>query len=60
MNQALEKQLTVQTKTRVILYSNPSVLDGEGGTSLTSVCSPQVHASLTQSETLFEPAVDLC
>lgn len=30
-NQALVKQLTVGTKTCVILYSNPSVLDDEGG-----------------------------
>ncbi len=29
MNQALAEQLTVKTKTRVILYSNPSVLDEE-------------------------------
>lgn len=30
-NQALVEQLTVRTKICVILYSNPSVLDDEGG-----------------------------
>lgn len=43
---ALEEQLTVKTKTLVILYSNPSVLDEEGVLAplpLPSVCSPQVH-----------------
>lgn len=64
-NQALVEQLTVRTKICVILYSNPSVLDDEGGCRrlpppLTSVCSPQVHVSLTRSESLSEPAVDLC
>lgn len=65
MNQALAELLTVKTKTRVILYSNPSVLDEEGvlavpPTPLASVCSPQVHVSLTQPESLFEPTVDRC
>lgn len=62
MNQASAEQ----SKPKLMWYCTltpVSWMEREGGggrSSLTSVCSPQVHLSLTQSESSFEPAVDLC
>lgn len=53
VNQASAEQFTVETKTRVILFSNPSVLDEMG---VSAVPPPPPHKSLlTSGSRVFDP-----